>query len=79
VVETPFFSSKMKLLLLAICILLFVSNGQSDMVATANLHLDSATVAVGTVLFHQRDDESPVRVFGILDGLKSNTVHVSFI
>jgi hypothetical protein len=49
------------------------------MTATANLHVDSTMIAVGTVLFHQRDANSPVRAFGVLDGLKSNTVHVCFI
>jgi hypothetical protein len=69
----------MKLLFVGIFALLFVQNGQSQMTATANLHVDSTTVPVGVVLFHQRDADSPVRVVGILDGLKSNTVHVCFI
>ncbi len=68
----------MKLLLIAICGLLFVHYGQSSLVATANLHVDSTQIGIGTLLFHQRDADSPVRVVGLIDGLKSNTVHVGF-
>jgi hypothetical protein len=68
----------MKVLFGILCVLLLVQDGQSQMTATANLHVDSTMIAVGTVLFHQRDANSPVRAFGVLDGLKSNTVHVCF-
>jgi hypothetical protein len=68
----------MKLLLFAIFVLLFVQNGQSDMIATANIHVDSTQYGIGTVLFHQRDADSPVQVFGIIDSLKPDTVHVCF-
>ncbi|CAF0931952.1 unnamed protein product [Adineta steineri] len=65
----------MKLLLVTFCILLFIYNGQSSLIATANLHVDSAAIGIGTLLFHQRDANSPVRIVGLIDGLKSNTVH----
>ena len=68
----------MKVLLVGVFVLLLVQDGQSQMTATANLHVDSTTIPVGTVLFHQRDANSPVRVVGILDGLKSNTIHAGF-
>jgi len=68
----------MKFLLVAIYVLLCVHNGQSSLVATANLHIDSSELGIGTVLFYQLDADSPVRVAGIIDSLKSNTVHVSF-
>jgi len=68
----------MKLVLLAVCVLLLVQHGQCAMVATANIHLDSSELGIGTVLFYQRDAQTPVRVAGIIDSLKSNTVHVSF-
>jgi hypothetical protein len=78
VVET-LSSLNMKLLFLAVCVLLLIQDGQSAMVATANVHLDSSELGVGTVLFYQRDPGTPVRVAGIIDGLKQNTVHVCFI
>ncbi|CAF4227238.1 unnamed protein product [Rotaria magnacalcarata] len=65
----------MKLLLVGILIFSLVQIGHSALTATANIHVDSTSVAVGTVLFHQRDANSPVRVVGILDGLKNNSVH----
>ncbi|UJR22136.1 hypothetical protein I4U23_025200 [Adineta vaga] len=65
----------MKILLVTLCLLLLVHNRQCSLVATANLHVDSAAVGIGTLLFHQRDPTSPVRIVGIIDGLKSNTVH----
>ncbi len=72
------FISMMKLLGLAIFILSLVQNGQSAMVATANIHIDSTQVGVGTLIFYQNDPNAPVRVAGIIDGLKANTVHVCF-
>lgn len=68
----------MKLLFSCIFALLLVQNGQSDLVATANIHIDSTSIGIGTILFHQRDADSPVHVVGIIDSLKSNTVHVCF-
>ncbi|CAF2074360.1 unnamed protein product, partial [Rotaria magnacalcarata] len=67
--------SHMKLLLVGLLIFSLVQIGHSALTATANIHVDSTSVAVGTVLFHQRDANSPVRVVGILDGLKNNSVH----
>lgn len=67
----------MKLIFVTLCLLLLVHNEHCSLVATANLHIDSAQVGIGTLLFHQRDPASPVRIVGIIDGLKSNTVHVS--
>lgn len=66
----------MKVLVVIISTLLLIQHGYCGLTATANLHVDSSMIAVGTVLFYQRDEISPVRVIGILDGLKSNTVHV---
>ncbi len=68
----------MKFSFFIIFISLLVQNGQSDLVATANIHIDSTEIGIGTILFHQKDAGSPVRVVGIIDGLKSNTVHVCF-
>ena len=67
----------MKLIFITLCLLSLVHNEHCSLVATANLHIDSAQVGIGTLLFHQRDPASPVRIVGIIDGLKSNTVHVS--
>jgi len=68
----------MKLFFFAIFALSLVHDGQNDMVATANIHIDSTLIGIGTILFHQRDADSPVRVVGIIDSLKNNTVHVCF-
>jgi hypothetical protein len=68
----------MKVFVFAIFILSLVHDGQSAMVATANIHIDSTEVGVGTILFFQNDPNTPVRVAGIIDGLKPNTVHVCF-
>ena len=69
----------MKLLFTVVAIFLLVRDSQSDRTATANLHADCSLVPFGTLLFHQKDANSPVRVVGILDGLKRNTVHVCFV
>jgi hypothetical protein len=69
----------MKLLFLIICVLCLVHHGQSAMIATANLHVDSTSVAVGILLFYQQDANSPVRIAGVLEGLKNNTVHVNIL
>ena len=66
----------MQLFVVAIFLLSLVQSGQSAMVATANIHIDSTEVGVGTILFYQNDPNTPVRVAGIIDGLKPNTVHV---
>jgi len=68
----------MKLLLFAIFLLSIVQNGQNDMTATANIHIDSTQIGIGTVLFYQRDADSALRVVGIIDSLKANSVHVCF-
>ncbi len=68
----------MKLLLFAILILSFVHDGQNARVATANIHVDSTSIGIGTILFHQEQPQAPVRVVGIIDGLKMNTVHVCY-
>jgi len=68
----------MKLLLFAVFLLSIVQNGQNDMTATANIHIDSTQIGIGTVLFYQRDADSPLRVFGIIDSLKADSVHVCF-
>ncbi|CAF0940528.1 unnamed protein product [Adineta ricciae] len=65
----------MKLIFITLCLLSLVHTKHCSLVATANLHIDSAQVGIGTLLFHQRDPASPVRIVGIIDGLKSNTVH----
>jgi hypothetical protein len=68
----------MKVFVFAIFILSLVHDGQSAMVATANIHIDSTEVGVGTLIFYQNDPNAPVRIGGIIDGLKPNTVHVCF-
>jgi hypothetical protein len=68
----------MKVLFFAIFILSLVQDGQSAMVATANIHIDSTEIGIGTLIFFQNDPNTPVRVAGIIDSLKANTVHVSF-
>lgn len=67
----------MQLLFVALVILSFVRDGQSAMVATANIHIDSTSIGIGTILFHQDAPNAPVRVVGVIDGLKKDTVHVS--
>lgn len=69
----------MQRLFLALLILIAVQNGQAAKVAIANIHVDSTTAGIGTILFHQDDPQQPVRIAGIIDGLKPNTVHVSFV
>lgn len=69
----------MKVFFTTVLMLLFVHDGRSAMTAVANIHVDSTSIGVGTILFHQRDSNSAVRIVGIIDGLKSNTVHVCFI
>ncbi|CAF1215382.1 unnamed protein product [Rotaria sp. Silwood1] len=65
----------MKLSFFAILVFLLIQDGQSTMTAVALVHVDSSITPTGTILFYQRDTNSPVRVVGILNGLKSNTVH----
>lgn len=72
-----FIGLKMQRLFLALVILAVVHYGQTAMVATANIHIDSTPIGIGTVLFHQDSPQEPVRIAGIIDGLKPNTVHVS--
>ena len=67
----------MQRLCLVLLILSVVQYGQSAMIATANIHIDSTPIGIGTILFRQQDAQEPVRIAGIIDGLKPNTVHVS--
>lgn len=69
---------KMQRLFLALLILAVAQYGQTAKVATANVHVDSTSTGIGTILFYQQDPQQPVRVAGIIDGLKPNTVHVRF-
>lgn len=66
----------MKFLSVALTIVALISHGYADITATANLHFDSSTSPVGTILFNQREPQGPVRIVGILDGLQNATVHV---
>lgn len=66
----------MKFICLTLLLLSLVHNGQGAKVATANIHVDSTQVGIGTLLFYQQDPQTPVRIAGIIDGLKPNTVHV---
>jgi hypothetical protein len=68
----------MKLLFFAIVVLSIIQNVQNDMTATANIHIDSTQIGIGTILFHQRDAGTPLRIVGVIDSLKPNTVHVCF-
>lgn len=66
----------LKFLSVALTIVALISHGYADITATANLHFDSSTSPVGTILFNQREPQGPVRIIGILDGLQNATVHV---
>ena len=66
----------MKLLSITLTIVALISYGYADITAVANLHFDSSTSPVGTILFNQREPQGPIRIVGILDGLQNATVHV---
>jgi hypothetical protein len=65
------------IVLLIISTICLVHIVQCDLTATANLHADSGTLPVGTLVFYQSDSNSPVRIVGFLNGLKNYTIHVT--
>lgn len=63
---------------LATVFLLFISQGQCLMNATAILHPADLELYSGTLIFTQENADSPVRITGSIGGLNASSAHVRF-